>query len=173
MAAVDLIVIMILGIAAIRGLLRGMIREIFSVLALASACLAVRFYAAPLAERIIVLADGRIGSLAAWGLAAVSVVIGVVAVIALAGSFLRRGAKSVGLGWADRLGGSVIGLAEGSLVAAVLLLLAVRILGSDTPTLRDSRSVAALDQLTRAVVAQRAGEATADVATPPPRDRAL
>jgi uncharacterized membrane protein required for colicin V production len=76
------------------------------------------------------------------------------------------------LGWADRLGGSVLGLAEGGLVAAVLLLLAVRVLGTDTPTLRDSRSVAVLEELTNVVV-QRDGEATADVATPPPRDRAL
>lgn len=172
MGAVDLIVIMILGVAALRGLFRGMIREIFSVAALASACLAVRWYAAPLGERVLTLADGRIGSLAAWGLAAVSIVIGVVAVIALAGSFLRRGAKSVGLGWADRLGGSVLGLAEGGLVAAVLLLLAVRVLGSDTPTLRDSRSVAVLEELTNVVV-QRGGDATVDVATPPPRDHAL
>ena len=172
MGAVDLIVIMILGVAALRGLFRGMIREIFSVAALASACLAVRWYAAPLGERVLTLADGRIGSLAAWGLAAVSIVIGVVAVIALAGSFLRRGAKSVGLGWADRLGGSVLGLAEGGLVAAVLLLLAVRVLGSDTPTLRDSRSVAVLEELTNVIV-QRGGDATADVAAPPPRDHAL
>jgi membrane protein required for colicin V production len=172
MGAVDLIVIMILGVAALRGLFRGMIRETFSVAALATACIAVRWYASPLGERILTLSDGRIGSIAAWGLAAVCIVIGVVAVIALAGSFLRRGAKSVGLGWADRLGGSVLGLAEGGLVAAVLLLLAIRVLGGDTPTLRDSRSVAVLEQLTNVVV-QRDGEATADVATPPPRDRAL
>ncbi len=171
MVALDLIVLLVLSVAVLRGLLRGMIREVFSVLALAGACIAVRFYTTPLAQRLDEVADGRVGSTAAWALSAVAIAIGTVALVAFAGSFLRRGAKSVGLGWADRLGGSVLGLVEGGLVAAVLLLLAVRVLGGDAPTLRNSRSMAALEELTRVVQGQP--KASGDVAAPPPAKGAL
>ena len=167
MAAVDVVVLLILAAAGLRGLLRGLIREVFSVLALAGAVLAVRLYTDPIASQLRELLDDRIGSTAAWALAAVLLAIVVIAVVALGGSFLRRGARSVGLGWADRIGGGVLGVAEGGLVAAVLLLLAVRFVGSDAPTLQGARSVAALEELSRTV----RGTDGPDVAAPPPEQR--
>jgi uncharacterized membrane protein required for colicin V production len=67
----------------------------------------------------------------------------------------------------DRAGGALLGAAEGSLVVAVLLVLATTVLGRDHPVFRGTRSLAALER-----VEQVAGGARdMNVAAPPPRVR--
>ena len=73
----------------------------------------------------------------------------------------------MGLGWADHAGGAVLGAAEGVLLAAVLLLIAVNVLGPDHGFVSGSRSLEALNELERVALA---GDISAlDVASPPRR----
>ncbi len=58
----------------------------------------------------------------------------------------------------------MLGLAEGALVAALLLLLAILVLGRDARLLRDSRALEAFEELED--MAERRGAET-DVAAPP------
>ena len=76
---------------------------------------------------------------------------------------LRRGARAVGLGLVDRAGGALLGAAEGSLVIAVLLVLATTVLGRDHPAFQDTRTLAAFER----VEAVATGVRDTDVAAPP------
>jgi len=160
---VDIFVMAILGIAVLRGVFRGLIREAFSIGALAGACLVVKLFAHPLAARLETATGGEITGWAAPWLAGAILSVGTIAAIAIVGRFVRRGSRWAGLGWADRAGGAVLGAAEGGLVVAILLVLAVFLLGREHPTLAESRSFAALERIEQ--IAQ--APAPPDVAAPP------
>ena len=77
---------------------------------------------------------------------------------------LRQGVRAAGLSWADRAGGAVLGAAEGALVVAVGVLIASMALGRDHSSIRNSRSLEALERLE--VVVQEGD--FPNVAAPPP-----
>lgn len=160
----DFVVIAILGIAMVRGLFRGMVREALSVGALVGACFAVVHLSEPAAAWIVHLTDGEIGpSIAPW-VAGIAVVIATLFGAALVARMARGGARAVGLGWVDHAGGAVLGLAEGVLVSAILVQVASSSLGPSHPFLEDSLTVTAMQQIER--VAE--DEHLLDVAAPPP-----
>lgn len=165
LAPIDLVIATILAIALLRGLFRGLIREAFSIAALGGACLAVQLFARPLADRLAGLSGGGIGGFTGLWVAGALLAVGSIAVVVLAGRFLRRGARWSGLGWADRAGGAVLGIAEGALVASILIAGAAWILGRGHPALAETRSLAALERLER--IAQPTGPGEVDVAAPP------
>ena len=160
---VDIFVMAILGIAVLRGVFRGLIREAFSIGALAGACLIVKLFAHPLAARLETATGGEITGWAAPWLAGAILSVGTIAAIAIVGRFVRRGSRWAGLGWADRAGGAVLGAAEGGLVVTILLVLATVLLGREHPTLAESRSFAALERIEQISQAP----APPDVAAPP------
>ncbi len=163
---VDILVMAILGIAVLRGVFRGLIREAFSIGALAGACLIVKLFAHPLAARLETATGGEITGWAAPWLAGAILSVGTIAAIAIVGRFVRRGSRWAGLGWADRAGGAVLGAAEGGLVVAILLVLAAVLLGREHPTLTESRSFAALERIEQ--IAESPDAYIPDVAAPPP-----
>ena len=59
---------------------------------------------------------------------------------------MKRGVQFAGLGWADRVGGGALGLAEGSIIAAVLVLIALWLVGPDHPATEGSRSVEIVEE---------------------------
>ncbi len=162
---VDILVMAILGIAVLRGVFRGLIREAFSIAALAGACLMVKLFAVPLAARLETATGGEITGWAAPWLAGAILSVGTIVAIAIVGRFVRRGSRWAGLGWADRAGGAVLGAAEGGLVVAILLVLAAVLLGREHPTLAESRSFGALERIEQ--IAQAPDPGTPDVAAPP------
>jgi len=92
----------------------------------------------------------------------VLVTIGVVTTI---GRIVRRGARAVGLGFVDRVGGGLLGATEGVLVVAVLIMLVSDRIGRDHPAIAESRTLAALEQME--LLARTAPPADVDVASPP------
>lgn len=134
----------ILGLAVARGLWIGLVREAFSLLAVASACLAVRMGTASAAPLLANLAPWALAPLAAKLLAGSLLALAALLAVGLLGRLLCRGLRAAGLGGLDRLGGGLMGLAEGTLVAAVLLLAAVTFLGPSHPWLSGSRAVTLL-----------------------------
>jgi uncharacterized membrane protein required for colicin V production len=165
MAPVDLLALALLGIAVLRGLLLGLIREAFSLAAIGAACVAVRWFASPAAAELQRATDGRVGDLAAPWIAGAGVAIVTAAAVAITGRILRRGARAVGLGLVDRAGGALLGAAEGSLVIAVLLVLATTVLGRDHAVFEGTRSLAALERAELFAAEVR----DIDVAAPPRR----
>jgi uncharacterized membrane protein required for colicin V production len=160
---VDLLALSVLSIAVLRGLFLGLIRESFSLAAIGAACVAVRWFAAPASAWLEAATDGRVGALAAPWLAGAGVAMAAAAAVAIIGRVLRRGARAVGLGLVDRAGGALLGAAEGSLVVAVLLVLATSVLGRNHPLFEHTRSLAALER----VEGLAGGVRNIDVAAPP------
>ncbi len=161
----DFVVIAILGVAVLRGLFRGLVREAVSIGALAAACVAVRFLADPAAEWLLHFSDGEVGPGGAPWLAGIGLALVTLFAAALLARLLRGGAKAAGLGWVDHAGGAALGAAEGVLVSAVLVLVASSFLGRQHPFLDGSRSVAALEQIERAADDD---DLLRNVAAPPP-----
>ncbi len=146
-APLDFVVLVILGIAFVRGVLRGLLRETFSIASLAAACLMVMLFYGDAAEWLLRVTQGRIGEISAPWIGGALLGIASIGVITLLGRLMRRGAKFAGLGWADRTGGALLGTAEGVLVGAVIVSLLGYAIGRDHPVLARSRSLAALKQL--------------------------
>ena len=90
---------------------------------------------------------GGVGETASSWIAGAAIGIAVVAAIGVVGKKLRQGAQAVGLGWADRIAGGLIGAVEGALVAAVLVVGATWVAGADSPIITESRSVEFLEQV--------------------------
>lgn len=164
MAPIDLVVVAILAIAALRGLYLGVIRETFSLLALAGAVVAVRLLGEPLATQLVALSGERIGPWLAWGIGLAVLAVAVFVAARIIAHWLRKGARAVGLAWVDRMGGAALGLAEGALVAALLLLLIMLILGPDARILESSHAADAFHHLQD--LADREGSSFGDVAAP-------
>jgi uncharacterized membrane protein required for colicin V production len=83
---------------------------------------------------------------ATW-VAAAAIGLGVVAIVGMSGKMLRKGARAVGLGWADRVAGGFVGLVEGALAAAILVVGATWVMGDDSPLLQNAESPQILEQL--------------------------
>jgi len=124
---------------------------------------AVRWFAGPAAAKLQAATDGRVGDLAAPWIAGAGVAIAAAVAVAMVGRIMRTGARAVGLGLLDRTGGALLGAAEGSLVIAVLLVLATTVLGRDHPVFQDTRTLAAFER----AEAVATGVREIDVAAPP------
>jgi len=160
----DLAAAGIIGAAALRGLFIGLLREGFSLASIACAYLAVQLFTIPTAGWLEVASQGNIGPRIAPWIAGAAIAIGTVTVVILVGRALQRTVHAAGLSWADRIGGSFLGVAEGVLVAGILLVLGTETLGRDHDAFRDTRSLVMLEEFER-VTAESGLEI--DVASPP------
>lgn len=147
MASVDLLAAAVVAIALLRGLFLGLVREAFSLGSIAAAVIAVRFFAPSFGDWLVRVSSGSIGPTIAPWIAGAVVVVSVIAAVGMAGRWIRRGVKAAGFNWADRVGGAVLGAAEGALLVVVLLGLATSFLGRDHASIRGSHSLAALEHL--------------------------
>jgi len=167
-APLDAVALGVVSLAAVRGLLIGLIREAFSIGSLGGAVIAVRMGTDPLALWLRNDAQIDAGDFTLRVAAACLIVIGVVGMVTITGRFLRRGVRAAGLGWADRLGGGLLGSAEGALAVSLLLAGTVALVGRDHPLLATSRTLAALDEARQVAIAQSRPLEEKDVSAPPP-----
>jgi membrane protein required for colicin V production len=166
LSALDLAALALLALAVVRGLWIGVIREAFSLAAIAAAIVALRLGVEPAAAWLMANGPDELSPLAARIGAAVGVAVIALVAVRLLGRLLQRGVHAVGLGFADRIGGGVLGAAEGALILALGILVGSTVLGRDHPVLASSRAVQAFEE-----VRQQAGLTTqdpTDVAAPPP-----
>jgi len=135
---IDVAALAVLGLAVLRGLWIGIVREAFSLAALAAAIFAFRALRAPVADEIAMRThwDPLIATAVAGG----AVVIAALLSVALVGAIVRRLVDSVGLSSIDRIGGAVIGAAEGVLVIGLALFGATEVLGTRDPLFVHSRA---------------------------------
>ncbi|WP_161946340.1 CvpA family protein [Desulfonatronum thiosulfatophilum] len=136
MNTLDILILIILGFAMIRGLFRGFIGEISSVIGLiVGFILANRYYAqlTPLVESI--LPDPGTAQMLSYALVFCTGLVGVLMVA----SVLRHLLRVVLLGWVDRFAGGVIGLLKGGLICVLLVLLLTTFLSPKADILVESR----------------------------------
>jgi membrane protein required for colicin V production len=166
--SVDIVVGTIIGIACLRGFFLGLIREAFSLASLAAAYIAVRAFVGPVAEWVGDISGGRISeALEPWVAGALLVLVTIGAVTTV-GRIIRRGARAVGLGFVDRVGGGLLGATEGVLVVVVLIMLVGDRIGRDHPAIANTRTLAALEEME--LLASEAPPVEVDVASPPKSD---
>ena len=168
---IDIVALGVLVLAVLRGLLIGVVREVFSLAALAAAVLAFRALRAPVAVEIAERTqwDPLIATAAAGGV----VVIGALIFVTLTGAIVRRVVSSAGLSWVDRIGGAALGATEGLLIVGLALFGATEILGARDPLLAGSRAVEIFESYvgTEPARASRAGAASPVRSPAPPSDR--
>src|SRR5262249_42727264 len=114
---IDLFAFAILLVAALRGMALGLIREVFSFGALAAAVIAVRVWNAEFAHWLQRTSGGALPQYLVPWLSGALLVVAVIAAVGTFGYVMRQGARAAGLGFFDRLGGAVIGVAEGAIAA--------------------------------------------------------
>jgi membrane protein required for colicin V production len=166
LAPIDLAALAIVGLAMLRGVWLGLIREVMSVAALVVAVVVVRRYGADVSAWMVSSSQGGIAPVLAPWLAGTALAIGSIVAGAVLGRLLRSGAKLAWLGMPDRVGGALLGAAEGVLLCAILLVAATHLVGRRHPLVEGSRSIAALERLEHFAGGKL--PAARDVAAPPP-----
>jgi len=122
----------------------------------------------PVSEWVGDISGGRINeALEPWVAGALLVLVTIGAVTTV-GRIIRRGARAVGLGFVDRVGGGLLGATEGVLVVIVLLMLVGDRIGRDHPAIANTRTLAALEEME--LLASEAPPTEIDVASPPKSD---
>jgi membrane protein required for colicin V production len=162
---VDLLVLGILALALVRGVLRGMVREAASLAAHAGTNIVVQLLVTPVGEWLVEITGGEITRRVAPWIAGALLAIATITAVTFVGGLLLRGVKAAGLRWVDRLGGAVVGTAEGALVAILLLLVVTSLLGRDHSLFAQSRSLDYLEQFEQATSDMNL---PASVSSPPP-----
>jgi membrane protein required for colicin V production len=165
---IDIVVGVVIGIALLRGLFLGLVRESFSLAALGGAYISVVLFRESASEWLQEASGGEIGAgYAPWvgaGLLAAATVLALV----LIGKLLHRGIQAAGLGWADRVGGAVLGGVEGMIVVVIMVLLATGVVGREHPALANTRVLAMVTRLETLAAEPPAHPDDVNVAAPPP-----
>lgn len=144
---IDLIAASVIFLAVVRGLWIGLIREGLSLAAIGLCTIVVRLGADPFGAWLADATGGEITGKTSLWIAGVLLVVATILVCGLIARLIKRGAQFAGLGWADRLGGGALGMAEGAIVAAVLVTLALWLVGPDHATTDGARSVEIVERL--------------------------
>ena len=118
------IVLIVLGVLALSfGIRVGMFRAVFLLGGLIVGPLLAAQISGPLAEALTDSVDNdSIATVVAYAI----VLVGVVLIAQIAGAILRRIASMLFLGWADSLGGGVLGAGAGVLLGIALILAMAR-----------------------------------------------
>ena len=136
MNTLDVVILLVLGITLVRGLFRGFVGEISSIVGLIIGfILANRYHeqVQPLAKSI--LPDQALANLVSYVLIFLT---GVVVVLSIA-ALLRHLLKITLLGWLDRLTGATMGLIKGGLLCILIVLLLTTFLSPKAEILHTSR----------------------------------
>src|SRR5262245_3899247 len=120
MEPIDAVAFAILLLAALRGMSLGLIREVSSLAALAAAVIAVRVWDEPFAHWLQRASGHQLPHYLVPWVAGTLLAVAVVAAVGTFGRVMRQGARAVGLGFFDRLGGAAVGIAEGAIAAGVV-----------------------------------------------------
>ncbi len=168
METIDLAALFIVGLALMRGVFIGVVREVFSVAALVGGIFAARFLGVPVGRAIADQFPGGPGE----GLSVIGagfvIGIGAALIIGFSGRALKRTLHAAGLGGADRVAGGILGATEGTLVAGLALWLALSAVGPEHPWLQNSRALDWLREGQR-IASGELGDERSDVAAPPRR----
>lgn len=168
-STLDAAIAAIMALGAARGLFVGMIREGFSIAAIGAAVLGARYGGAPVGAWLDKATAGEIGGGAGMWIGGIACAVFAGILVGTLGRYLRRGARIVGLGMADRIGGAAVGAAEGALVAAVVIVGATWAFGREHPAVYGSYSVAVFDEMRTAVETGELPDLPAVSSGPPPR----
>jgi len=121
----DIIILVVLVIAAFMGLRMGLIKAVLLLAGIIVGVVLAGHYSGPLGERLTFISSEGV----AKGVAFAVIMLAVLAGGGISAALLTWAAKVVMLGWVNRLGGAVAGLFLGALFCGALLAMWVHFLG--------------------------------------------
>lgn len=131
----DIIIIIILGFGVIRGVFRGLIKELASIIGVLGG-----FYAAYSYYMVLARLLSRWISNAAYLniLSFLIIFCGVLIIISILGVVIKYVLNIAFLGWVDRICGAGFGIIKGILIASVLLITLTAFLPRNAPVIKNS-----------------------------------
>jgi membrane protein required for colicin V production len=131
----DIIVIVILGYCFIRGIFRGLVKELSSIIGVFGGFYAAYTYYPDLAKPL----SKWIANTGYLNILSFLIIFCVVfMLISILGIIINYLLKIVFLGWLDRISGAMFGAMKGILIVSVLLIALTAFLPKGTPVLKDS-----------------------------------
>lgn len=162
MNAFDILVAVLLGYSLIRGLFRGMWKELASIVGVLGGFWAAYTFYATAAGYLSGLVSSPVYRNILAFMAVFCIVLILVNVTAIILKYLMRIAF---LGWLDRLGGVLFGAVKGVLVASVILLALTSFLPKGTPLIRDSATAPHLTIVAEHLTALISSDLTGELAS--------
>lgn len=135
MNALDVSFLILIGISVIYSFIRGLVREIFSLLAIILGFLGASYGYAILAVWLKKWVENETLALV---LGFAILFLAIAFSLSLAGKLLSNFIKSMDLSWADRVGGGAFGLLKAILLIAVIILVLTAFLPAKSKILRES-----------------------------------
>jgi len=113
----DIVILVVVGIATFLGFKFGLIKIALSLVGVIVGVILAGLYYTPLSEQLSFIPHDGAAKITAFAI----ILVGVMVVAAVLAKFLKWAASVVMLGWVNRLGGAVLGLVLGSLFCGALL----------------------------------------------------
>jgi membrane protein required for colicin V production len=131
----DILILVILGYSLVRGLFRGLVKEISSVIGVFGG-----FYAAYTYYKVLAgMLSGLIKDVSYLNILSFLIIFcGVLIVVSVLGVIIKYLLNITFLGWVDRIGGVVFGIAKGILIIAVLFISLTAFLPKGSAFLKNS-----------------------------------
>ncbi len=120
MTTLDIILLVLIGIGAVLGFMKGFLRQLAGLLGLVAGLLVAKALYVHVADEVFSQVTDSVGL--ARGLAFVSIWLLVPLLFLLVASLLTRLMEAVSLGWLNRLLGAALGAAKYALVISLLLM---------------------------------------------------
>ncbi|MGA1874274.1 MAG: CvpA family protein [bacterium] len=133
--SIDIVIVAILAFSTLYSFLKGVVREIFALLALVAGIVLARRYYYQTAQSWQRWLGPQTGSLVSFILLFLATYL----IIILAGRLFRRIIKSFELSWLDHLGGGILGLVKGGILVCLLVMFLVMILSPRNRLMQTSR----------------------------------
>jgi membrane protein required for colicin V production len=131
----DILIIVILAYGLIRGIFRGLVREISSIIGVLGGYYAAYTYYPPVAKSLEPWISNAAYRNILSSLLIFSVVVLIVGILAVVVKYLLNIAY---LGWVDRVSGALFGIFKGGLVCCVLFIVFTAFLPKGAPFIKDS-----------------------------------
>ncbi len=121
----DIVIIVAIGIATFIGLRKGIIKAVLSLAGLVVGVVLAGRYYIPFSEQLVFIPQAGLAKVAAFAI----IFIGVMVIATVLARLLKRAASAIMLGWANRLGGGILGFVLGAIFCGAFLAMWVKFLG--------------------------------------------
>lgn len=121
----DIVLIVVLGIATLIGVRKGIIRMALTLAGLVLGIFLAGRYYLPFSERLTLISSPTWAKVAAF----VIIFVGVMIIAALLARLLERVTEAIMLGWANRLVGGILGFILGAFFCGAVIAIWVKYLG--------------------------------------------
>lgn len=149
MNLLDCILIVILGYCLIRGIFRGLIKELSSIIGVLAGLYGAYTYYPQLAKLLARwISDAGYLNI----ISCLLIFIVIYLVVSMLGVMIKYLMNIAFLGWTDRLAGALFGAVKGGLIIAVLVLILTTFLPKNSPVVRDSLGTRHIIQVSAALV---------------------